>query len=220
MARGLVILFVAMWVGASEAAAQDRFGLTLGEELTIRAEAREVTALYVAAGSLLGTAAVMGVLGGLTLRHGDSIGGGVIPLFATPVPATFGLVLLAVAAGYDAGVSAWNGARASAADPAAARAELSNRITWTYAIGGAVLGGAVVALVAMGVYDVTRTGPVAYLERLTTPHFLIPTVIGGLGLFTMLGALGMDVAAGAWSGLSATVAPLDGGVMAMTSGRF
>jgi hypothetical protein len=225
MALALVLSFFS---GPAEAAAQGRRSgrslslpeagapsLEAPEVLAIRASQHEVTGLYVASASLIGTAIVLGVIGGLTLSSGDSIGAGIVPLFSAPGIGTIGLVLLALAAGYDAGVARWDEAHARRrGEPAldggvSERNELSTTIGWVYGIGFTTMllcGGALVTIAAV--------------EGFRSPLYLFPTVLGGVGLVTVLGAAGMDIAGGHWSGFGVSVAPVAEGAMGSLSGTF
>jgi hypothetical protein len=196
---------------AANASAQEELvhGDDAREVLVLRGESEEVTALYVSGISIFGTSVAMGVFGGLTLFSGDTLGPGFIPLFASPAVATIGLILLSIAVGYDIGVSRWNTARIRGDDRFAARSELSGAITLTYGVGLGVVAASLLSLIPIGVVDGFRT-----------PIYLIPTVIGGLGLFTLLVGAGLDIAAGAWTGFDIALAPSPDGITGAVSGRF
>jgi hypothetical protein len=196
---------------AANASAQEElvYGDDAREVSVLRGETQEVTALYVAGISIFGTSVAMGVLGGLTLFSGDTLGPGFIPLFASPAVATIGLILLSIAVGYDIGVSRWNTARIRGDDRFAARSELSDAIMLTYGVGLGVVAASLLSLI-----------PIAVVDGFRTPIYLIPTVTGALGLLTLLVGAGLDIAAGAWTGFDIALAPSPEGVMGMASGRF
>lgn len=211
MMRMGLLAFLVVISSAASASAQGEpvLGDDVREVLVLREKSHEVTALYVSGISIFGTSVAMGVFGGLTLFSGDTLGPGFIPLFASPAVATIGLILLSIAVGYDIGVSRWNTARIRGDDRGAARSELSGAITLTYGVGLGVVAASLLSLIPIGVVDGFRT-----------PIYLIPTVIGGLGLLTLLVGAGLDIAAGAWSGFEIAFAPSPDGVMGMASGRF
>lgn len=212
---GPVVLMASLFWTSSVAAQETAPRLHVGAELRIRDEAREVFGLYTAAGCVLGAAALMGVGGGFGLPSGDTISiPAAITLLSMPLVATICLTLLVIAGGYDAGLGLWNAARQRRThdptfDELAARRELSTAIAWVYGVGATVMGLSVLSLV-----------PIALIDGFHTPIYVLPTVVGSLGLFTLLGATGMDIAAGAWSGFSASIAPLEGGAMVSSSGSF
>lgn len=212
---GLALLVTTTLAWASPAAAQVDLG---EEELTLRGEAHEVTGLYVGGASLFGTGAVLSIFGGLTVIAGDSIGPGIALLPAGAVLGAFGITLLSIAAGYDAGVTAWNHAAHGSPDAiGAARSELSSRISWTYGIGAGIFVASMGAIVVM--YAIDQTFPSG--SRLQAGHYMVPTGVSVVGIATLLAAAGMDIAAGAWSPFVPTLSPLPGGgVMASGTGTF
>jgi hypothetical protein len=216
MARGLaivVMLAVGAWACPASAQVEIR-----GEQVTLEGEAREVTGLYVSGALLFGTGALLSVFGGLTVTAGDSIGPGIALLPAGAVLGAFGITLLSIAAGYDAGVTAWNRAAHGSPDGVgAARSELSSRIAWTYGIGVGVFVASMAAIVVM--YGIDQSLPPG--SHLQAGHYMVPTGVSVLGIATMLAAAGMDIAAGAWSPFVPVVSPLPGGgVMATGTGTF
>lgn len=209
-----VVAMFAVSAWASPASAQLELR---GEQLTLEGEAREVTGLYVSGGLLFGTGALLSVFGGLTVTAGDSIGPGIALLPSGAVLGAFGITLLSIAAGYDAGVAAWNGARGSPDGVFAARSELSSRIAWTYGIGVGIFVASMGAIVVM--YGIDQNLPPG--SHLQAGHYMVPTGVSVLGIATMLAAAGMDIAAGAWSPFVPVVSPLPGGgVMASGTGTF
>ena len=214
-----VPIVLAMALASSAARAQDvPIAEPDAETLVLRGEASEVTALYVSGLSLLGTATLLAVLGGLTAQSGDSIGGGIMPLFGSPFPGADGLALVPIAAGYDTGVRTWRSARGgSEAQIARAHADLGERIAWTYGIGIGIFAASMGAVLVM--YGVDQTLPGG--QHLQAGHYLVPTGVSLLGIATILAGAGMDIAAGAWSSFvpSVTVLP-GGGAMATGTGTF
>lgn len=221
---GPLMLALAAWCAAPRSASADSAPTLAGrdvlrldapEALSIRGEAHEVAGLYAAAGSLLGTAAAMALVGGLAFPSGDTFSAaGAVLLFSLPLPGLLGLVLLTLAAGEDAALSHWSRARAHRGrEPTlsddAEHGALSDTIAVVYGVGLGTVALSGLALV-----------PIAVFDGFHTPIYLLPTVLGGLGLFTILGAAGMDITAGRWSGFSASIAPLEGGAMASVAGWF
>ena len=223
MGRALAwVVVAAVFLGASPVAAQParRPSVELSyrerlisEQLTLDDESREVTGLYVAGACLFTTGAALAVLGGLTFGAGDTIGVGIVILPFAPIPAAIGIALLAIAAGYDAGLATW---RTAATDGSlevvrGARAELSRRIAWTYGIGAGIFLASMAAIVVMYAID----------SRIQAGPYMVPVGVSVIGIATMLAGAGMDIAAGAWSPFVPAVSPLpEGGVMASGTGRF
>lgn len=175
------------------------------EVLVLREERREVAGLYAGGASVLSAATVMGLLGFATMGGGDVVGVGVFALFALPAVAPLGLILMSLAIGYDIGLGHWDRGRVLG-DRVAGQRELTSVITWTYAVGAAVLIASVVAFVVVSLF-----APVAAV---------VPAITGGLGIATIFVGAGMDIAAGAWSGFRLSLAPSAEGFSGALSGRF
>jgi len=188
------------------------------ETLALQGEAREVTALYVAGISLLGTATLMGLIGGLTAQSGDTFGAGLIPLIASPFPGAAGLALVPIAAGYDSGVRTWRSARnGDDAGIRRARADLGSRIAWTYGIGIGIFVASMGAVLVMYGYDQT----LPCCQHLQAGHYLVPSGVSLVGIATILAGAGMDIAAGAWSSFVPSVVVSPGGGASVTgTGTF
>jgi hypothetical protein len=209
------MLVISLWASSASAQREHRElahrERLMAEQLMLDDESREVTGLYVAGACLFTTGAALAVLGGLTFGAGDTVGPGLVILPFAPLPTAIGIAVLAIAAGYDAGLAPWRTAASDGTGPvvAPARAELSSRIAWTYGIGAGIFVLSMASIVVMYAID----------RRIQAGPYMVPVGVSVIGIATMLAGAGMDIAAGAWSPFVPSVSPLpEGGVMATGTG--